>query len=45
MTQSNIKAIPEGMHIIAPHLIVRDAAEGKRTCASPSCPSSKIGIR
>ena len=26
MTQSRVKAIPEGMHTITPHIVVRDAA-------------------
>jgi len=26
MTQSEIKAIPDGIHTITPHLVVRDAA-------------------
>lgn len=27
MTQSNVKAVPEGMHTITPHLVVRGAAQ------------------
>ncbi len=26
MTESRVKSIPEGMHTITPHIVVRDAA-------------------